>query len=133
VETRLGDDLDGRVALIVDDDERNVYALTDVLELHGARVLRAADGREGLDLLRAADGADVDVVLMDVMMPELDGYEATRLIRSIPRFADLPIIAVTAKAMPGDREEILAAGATDYVVKPLDTDDLLERIHRHLS
>jgi signal transduction histidine kinase/HAMP domain-containing protein/CheY-like chemotaxis protein len=130
VRERLGGDLDGRVALIVDDDERNVFALAGVLELHGAQVLHAANGQEGLDLLQSRD--DVDVVLMDVMMPELDGYEATRRIRAVPRFADLPIIAVTAKAMPEDREAILAAGATDYVVKPLDADDLLSRIRRHL-
>jgi signal transduction histidine kinase/CheY-like chemotaxis protein len=126
----LGSELDGRVVLVVDDDERNVFALVGVLELHGAEVLRAADGQEGLDVLQSRE--DIDVVLMDVMMPELDGYEATRRIRSVPHFADLPIIAVTAKAMPGDREEILAAGATDYVVKPLDADDLVARIRRHL-
>ncbi|RAG86869.1 hybrid sensor histidine kinase/response regulator [Streptacidiphilus pinicola] len=127
---RLGDDLQGRVALIVDDDERNVFALEGVLELHGARVLHAANGQEGIDVLLARD--NVDFVLMDVMMPGLDGYEATRRIRAVPRFAALPIIAVTAKAMPEDREAILAAGATDYVVKPLDANDLLARIRRHL-
>ncbi|SEL27562.1 HAMP domain-containing protein [Streptacidiphilus jiangxiensis] len=130
-EARLGNGLEGRVALIVDDDQRNVFALTGVLELHGARVLSASNGQEGIDLLEARD--DIDVVLMDVMMPELDGYEATRRIRSTPRFAHLPIIAVTAKAMPADREAILAAGATDYIVKPLDADDLLRRIRRLLA
>jgi CheY-like chemotaxis protein len=122
--------LEGRVALIVDDDERNVFALDGLLEQHGARVLHAATGQEGIDVLQAHD--DVDVVLMDVMMPGLDGYEATRRIRALPRFAALPIIAVTAKAMPGDREQMLEAGATDYVVKPLDADDLLARIRSHL-
>ncbi|WP_084714499.1 HAMP domain-containing protein [Streptacidiphilus rugosus] len=129
-EARLGHDLDGRTALVVDDDERNVFALAGLLELHGARVVHAGDGQEGVDVLRARE--DIDVVLMDLMMPGLDGYAATRRIRSDPRFADLPIIAVTAKALPGDRDEILEAGATDYVVKPVDADDLLDRIRHHL-
>ncbi|MBF9072020.1 HAMP domain-containing protein [Streptacidiphilus fuscans] len=127
---RLGDELEGRVALVVDDDERNVFALSGLLELHGANVVHARDGQEGFDVLQAR--TDVDVVLMDLMMPGLDGYAATELIRSVPRFADLPIIAVTAKALPGDRDDILGAGATDYVVKPVDANDLLDRVRRHL-
>ena len=130
-DARLGDDLEGRVALVVDDDERNVFALSGFLELHGAEVVHAGNGLEALDALGAR--GDIDLVLMDVMMPGLDGYAATQRIRAIPRFAALPIIAVTAKALPGDRDAILAAGATDYVVKPVDTDDLLNRVRRHLS
>ncbi|MEY9941517.1 HAMP domain-containing protein [Streptacidiphilus sp. MAP5-3] len=127
---RLGDELEGRTALVVDDDERNVFALSGLLELHGATIVHARDGQEGFDVLQAR--SDIDVVLMDLMMPGLDGYAATELIRSMPRFADLPIIAVTAKALPGDRDDILGAGATDYVVKPVDANDLLDRVRRHL-
>ena len=123
--------LAGRTVLVMDDDARNVFALTTLLEFYGMRVLRAGDGREGIETLR--ENAGVDLILMDVMMPELDGYEATALIRSDPAHAHLPIIAVTAKAMQGDREKSLAAGATDYVTKPVDAQILLERIRHHLG
>jgi CheY-like chemotaxis protein len=94
-----------------------------VLEAHGMEVLFAENGREGLELLQA--NPDVDLVLMDLMMPELDGYEATRAMRGLERFRRLPIIALTAKAMKGDREKSIAAGASDYIPKPVDTDQLL--------
>ncbi|MGH9277591.1 MAG: response regulator, partial [Acidimicrobiales bacterium] len=114
----------GRRVLIVDDDVRNVYALTSVLEDYGLEVLCAHDGREGVDLLRRNPG--VDLVLMDIMMPEMDGYETMRAIREQDGFRDLPIIALTAKAMRGDREKSLAAGASDYITKPVEPDHLLE-------
>jgi CheY-like chemotaxis protein len=114
---------EGRKILIVDDDVRNVFALTSALEAHGMEVLYAENGREGLEALEANPG--VDLVLMDVMMPELDGYEATRAIRAREEFQKLPIIALTAKAMKGDREKSIAAGASDYITKPVDTDQLL--------
>ena len=117
--------------LIVDDDVRNVFALTSALEVHGMAVRFAQHGREALDLL-AAD-PDVDLVLMDVMMPELDGYETTRALRAMPRFSDLPVIALTAKAMPGDRERTIEAGASDYVTKPVDVDRLVTRMRRWLA
>jgi len=113
----------GKKVLIVDDDVRNVFALTSALEAHGMDVLFAENGREGIEALRANDG--VDLVLMDVMMPELDGYETTRAIRELPEYEKLPIIALTAKAMKGDRERSIAAGASDYITKPVDTDQLL--------
>ena len=94
--------------LIVDDDVRNVFALTSALELHGMTVLYADNGADGVRLL--AEHPDVDIVLMDAMMPDQDGYETTRQIRRNPRFADLPVVFLTAKAMPGDRESALAAG-----------------------
>ncbi|MEU8776990.1 HAMP domain-containing protein [Streptomyces sp. NPDC048606] len=127
----LDDDLAGRTVLVVDDDARNLYALSGVLELHGVRVLHAEDGRKGIDTLLRDTG--VDLILMDVMMPELDGYAATAEIRRMPAYAGLPIIAVTAKAMPGDREKSLAAGASDYVTKPVDTDDLIARVRHWLT
>ncbi|MFG2234086.1 HAMP domain-containing protein [Streptomyces sp. NPDC048723] len=127
----LDDDLAGRTVLVVDDDARNLYALSGVLELHGVRVLHAEDGRKGIDTLTRNQG--VDLILMDVMMPELDGYAATAEIRRMPAYAGLPIIAVTAKAMPGDREKSLAAGASDYVTKPVDADDLIARVRHWLT
>ncbi|MFE2147086.1 HAMP domain-containing protein [Streptomyces sp. NPDC059456] len=127
----LDDGLAGRTVLVVDDDARNLYALSGVLELHGIRVLHAEDGRKGIETLTRNEG--VDLILMDVMMPELDGYAATAEIRRMPAHAGLPIIAVTAKAMPGDREKSLAAGASDYVTKPVDADDLIARVRHWLT
>jgi CheY-like chemotaxis protein len=115
--------LRGRKILIVDDDVRNVFALTSVLETSGMEVLYAENGREGMETLRTNPG--VDLVLMDIMMPEMDGYEAIRAIRDEEPFRQLPIISLTAKAMKGDREKSIAAGASDYIVKPVDTDQLL--------
>ncbi|OEJ24693.1 hybrid sensor histidine kinase/response regulator [Streptomyces agglomeratus] len=109
--------------LIVDDDIRNVFALTSVLEQHGLSVLYAENGREGIEVLEQHD--DVTVVLMDIMMPEMDGYATTTAIRRMPQFAGLPIIALTAKAMKGDREKAIESGASDYVTKPVDPDHLL--------
>jgi len=123
--------LAGRTVLIVDDDPRNVYALTGILELHGMQVLHAEDGRKGVETVASHPG--IDLILMDVMMPEMDGYTATAKIRAMPEHAGIPIVAVTAKAMPGDREKSLAAGATDYVTKPVDADDLVARIKRHVT
>ncbi|MFF1720698.1 HAMP domain-containing protein, partial [Streptomyces sviceus] len=120
----------GRTVLVVDDDARNLFALSGVLELHGFRVLHADNGRKGIEMLLAHP--DISVVLMDVMMPEMDGYAATAEIRSMPQYAELPIIAVTAKAMPGDQEKSLASGANDYVTKPVDTGDLIARVRRWL-
>ncbi|MEV6651881.1 HAMP domain-containing protein [Streptomyces sp. NPDC051219] len=121
----------GRTVLVVDDDSRNVFALTEVLQREGMRVLQADNGRAGLDLLAVHD--DVDLIVMDVMMAGMDGYATTAAIREMPRFADVPVIAVTAKAMPGDRAKALAAGANDYVTKPVDTDDLVGRIRNWLT
>ncbi|HEY8044137.1 MAG TPA: HAMP domain-containing protein [Streptosporangiaceae bacterium] len=122
--------LDGCRVLIVDDDLRNVFAITSVLELYGLTVVHAPSGQQGIDTLRA--DRDIDLVLMDVMMPEMDGYTTTAAIREMPEFADLPVIAVTARAMQGDRDKSLAAGATDYVTKPVDTEELLGCIRRWL-
>ncbi|HEY6606529.1 MAG TPA: HAMP domain-containing protein [Gaiellaceae bacterium] len=109
--------------LVVDDDVRNVFALTSVLEAHGMEVVYAENGKEAIDALERDSG--VHLMLLDIMMPELDGYETTRAIRSEERFRQLPIIALTAKAMKGDREKAIAAGASDYIAKPVDTDQLL--------
>ncbi|MET9837346.1 MULTISPECIES: HAMP domain-containing protein [Streptomyces] len=116
-------DFRGERVLIVDDDVRNVFALTSVLEQHGLAVLYAENGREGIEVLEQHD--DVKVVLMDIMMPEMDGYATTSAIRRMPQFAGLPIIALTAKAMKGDREKAIDSGASDYVTKPVDPDYLL--------
>ncbi|MFJ3672974.1 HAMP domain-containing protein [Streptomyces sp. NPDC090106] len=122
-EPRRGIRFGGEKVLIVDDDIRNVFALTSVLEQHGLSVLYAENGREGIEVLEQHD--DVTVVLMDIMMPEMDGYATTTAIRRMPQFAGLPIIALTAKAMKGDREKAIESGASDYVTKPVDPDHLL--------
>ncbi|TGJ98417.1 response regulator [Leptospira langatensis] len=120
-----GDDelLQGHRVLIVDDDIRNIFALTSLLEQHKMRILYAENAREGIELLR--NNSDIEIVLMDVMMPDMDGYEAMKTIRSMPEFANLPILALTAKAMKGDREKCIEAGATEYITKPVSVDHLL--------
>ena len=118
--------LEGRTVLIAEDDVRNIFALTKLFEPHGARVTVARNGREALEMLSGA--AAPDLILMDIMMPEMDGLEAIRKIRAQSRWSKLPIIALTAKAMPDDRESCLQAGASDYIAKPLDTDVLLSLV-----
>jgi CheY-like chemotaxis protein len=118
--------LERRKVLIVDDDVRNIFALTSALEAYDINVLRAENGRAGIESLNK--NPDVDLVLMDIMMPEMDGYETIRAIRRIERFEDLPIIALTARAMKVDRDKCIEAGASDYIAKPLDTDQLLSML-----
>jgi CheY-like chemotaxis protein len=115
--------LQGRTVLIVDDDVRNVFALTSALEARGMTVRFAENGREALEQLD--EDSAVDLILMDVMMPEMDGYETTRAVRKIPELENLPIIALTAKAMKGDREKSIESGASDYITKPVDVEQLL--------
>jgi CheY-like chemotaxis protein len=115
--------LSDRKILIVDDDVRNIFALTSILEGQHMNVIYAENGLEAIKLIQ--ESPDVEVVLMDVMMPEIDGYETTRRIREMEQFKNLPIIALTAKAMKGDREKCIEAGASDYIAKPVDTDQLM--------
>jgi CheY-like chemotaxis protein len=114
---------EGKKILLVDDDIRNVFALSSVLENYGMEVTFAENGREAIDILTG--GQPFDLVLMDMMMPEMDGYEAMRQIRQMPQFHKLPIIALTAKAMKEDRSKCIEAGASDYVKKPIQTEQLL--------
>ena len=115
--------LTGRTALVIDDDIRNIFSMASALEEFGVDLHYAESGRAGLDLL--AQHPEIDIALVDIMMPDMDGYETIREVRSIARFADLPIIAVTAKAMKGDRLKCIEAGASDYVSKPVDIDYLI--------
>jgi CheY-like chemotaxis protein len=115
--------LAGKKALIVDDDVRNIFALTSVLERHKMNVLSAETGREAIE--RLEEHEDTDIVLMDIMMPDMDGYDTMRAIRERGKFKNLPIVAVTAKAMKGDREKTIEAGAWDYLAKPVDTEHML--------
>ena len=114
--------LAGRKILIVDDDMRNVYSLSNALRAHDMEIVAASDGAEALE--RLAEHPDTSIVLMDVMMPRVDGYEATRRIRNDRRFHRLPVIALTAKTMLGDRAKCIDAGANDYIPKPVDLDRL---------
>jgi CheY-like chemotaxis protein len=120
---RLDPVLIGRKVLIVDDDVRNIFALTSVLERQQMQVVYAENGRDAIELLH--ETPDVHVILMDVMMPEMDGYETMRAIRKMRKHRHLPIIALTAKAMKGDREKCIEAGASDYITKPVETEQLL--------
>ena len=123
--------LEGRRILVVEDDVRNIFALTSVFEPSGAKVEIARNGREALAALsqsKSSPASAIDMVLMDIMMPEMDGLTATREIRKDPDWKRLPIIALTAKAMKDDHEKCLAAGANDYVAKPLDVEKLLSLV-----
>ena len=115
--------LAGKKVLIVDDDVRNIFALTSVLERYDMQILYAENGKDGIEVLR--HNPDVNIILMDVMMPEMDGYETMRAIRKMRKFKSLPIISLTAKAMKGDREKCIEAGASDYITKPVETEQLL--------
>jgi CheY-like chemotaxis protein len=115
--------LQNRKVLVVDDDARNIFALATLLENHEMEVITATNGRQAIELIQGTD--DLNVVLMDIMMPEMDGYQTMREIRKDPRFRSLPILALTAKAMKGDREKCLEAGASDYIAKPVNTEQLL--------
>ncbi|HEX3386787.1 MAG TPA: response regulator, partial [Mucilaginibacter sp.] len=117
------DPLDGKKVLVVDDDVRNLFALTAVFERSKIEVITAESGREALEILNK--DKNIDIVLMDIMMPEMDGYETIQIIRKEPRNKTLPIVAVTAKAMIGDRQKCIASGASDYITKPVKTDQLL--------
>jgi signal transduction histidine kinase/DNA-binding response OmpR family regulator/CHASE3 domain sensor protein len=118
-----GEVLKGKTVLVVDDDVRNIFSLSKSLESYGMQVISAIDGKEALKQLEG--DTRIDMVLMDMMMPELDGYETTRQLRKMPQYRNLPVIAVTAKAMTGDREKCIAAGASDYITKPVDVDQLI--------
>jgi CheY-like chemotaxis protein len=124
------EDLVGRAVLLVDDDARNIFALSSLLERRGMRVLTATTGREAIDLVQTRP--DISLVLMDIMMPEMDGYQTMQVIRANPAHRRLPIIALTAKAMKGDREKCLEAGASDYLAKPVNTEQLLSALRMWL-
>ncbi len=114
--------------LLIDDNVRIIFAITLVLELQGMEVVYAKNGKLGIETLK--DNPDVEVILMDIIMPEMNGIEATQEIRKLDQYKEIPIITLTAKVMKGDREKCLAAGATDYLTKPVDTDQLLSVIRK---
>jgi CheY-like chemotaxis protein len=124
------EDLVGQTVLLVDDDARNIFALSSVLERRGMRVLTATTGNEAIARVEATP--ELAIVLMDIMMPEMDGYQTMQVIRGNPAFRRLPIIALTAKAMKGDREKCLDAGASDYLAKPVNTEQLLSALRMWL-
>ena len=124
------EDLIGRTVLLVDDDARNIFALASILERRGMRVLTATTGNEAIELVESTP--EVAIVLMDIMMPEMDGYQTMQVIRANPAFRRLPIIALTAKAMKGDREKCIDAGASDYLAKPVNTEQLLSALRMWL-
>ncbi|MBV9331914.1 MAG: response regulator, partial [Alphaproteobacteria bacterium] len=128
--TRSDEDLVGRTVLLVDDDARNIFALSSILERRGMTVLTATTGREAINLVESTP--DLAIVLMDIMMPEMDGYETIATIRKNPKLRRLPIVALTAKAMKGDREKCLEAGASDYLAKPVNTEQLLSALRMWL-
>jgi CheY-like chemotaxis protein len=115
--------LGGKTVLVVDDDIRNIFAMTSVLERQNMKILSAETGKTAIEQLQAH--SEIDLVLMDIMMPDMDGYDTMRAIRKLSKFSSLPIIALTAKAMKGDREKCLEAGASDYISKPVDIEQLL--------
>jgi CheY-like chemotaxis protein len=127
---RSDDALAGTSVLLVDDDARNIFALSSVLERRGMNVLTATTGREAIACLN--ENPDTSLVLMDIMMPEMDGYQTMQAIRAESRWRRLPIIALTAKAMKGDREKCLEAGASDYLAKPVNTEQLLAALRMWL-
>ena len=127
---RSDEDLMGRTVLVVDDDVRNIFALSSVLERRGMKVLTATTGADAIDTMETT--SDLAIVLMDIMMPGMDGYQTMQAIRRDPRFQRLPIIALTAKAMKGDREKCLEAGASDYLAKPVNTEQLLSALRMWL-
>ena len=120
-----------KTILIIDDDARNIFALKAVLKSKGYNVLSSINAEDTLTLLN--NNADIGVLLLDMMMPDIDGYEVLGLLRTHPRFATLPVIAVTAQAMPGDKEKCLEAGANQYVSKPINTDLLLNYLNKYLG
>jgi len=122
--------LAGKKVLVVDDDMRNIFALTSVLEEYEMKILSADNGRDAIELVR--EDPAIDAILMDIMMPEMDGLDTTRAIRTIPGCKNMPIIAVTAKAMKGDRDRCLEAGAWDYLSKPVDKEQLLATLRAWL-
>ena len=124
-------ELINRKILVIDDDTRNIFALTSILEEQKMKVAYAETGKEGIDLLK--ETKDIDLILMDLMMPEMDGYEAIKIIRKLPDYKSIPIIAVTAKAMKGDREKCIDAGASDYISKPVDFEQLLSLLRVWIS
>jgi CheY-like chemotaxis protein len=124
------EDLRGRTVLLVDDDARNIFALSSVLERRGMKVLTATTGKEAISILQSRP--EVAIALMDIMMPEMDGYQTMQEIRNNDTLRRLPIIALTAKAMKGDREKCVAAGASDYLAKPVNTEQLLAALRMWL-
>jgi CheY-like chemotaxis protein len=123
--------LKGKTVLLADDDKYNIYAMTEVLAYLEVNVITAMTGQEAIDNLISNE--PVHIVLMDIMMPEMDGYEAMRRIRSADKYKSLPIIALTAKAMKGDNEKCIEAGATDYLSKPVDIDKLYAMIAKYIE